>query len=300
MQGMVIYYIRFKNSSYIYREMNEMITCSKMNGNGNDFLIINNMDLKYDTSTLIGLTKKICRRRESIGADGLLVVEPSNVHAFKMRLINRDGVEGEMCGNGARCMARYAYEKKIIDDKKMTFETLGGDVEAEVNGNRVILKLAEVDLDNAVVDKMDQVGDFNFSYTYMVVGVPHVVIFESIRRSDDEYRKYGRLIRNRLDLFPEGANVNFVVAREDKKDTLDVVTYERGVEDLTLSCGTGSTASAIASVLIGLTGPNVDVFNPGGLNKVSIKFESSNKIVPKLEGGALLVADLTLTEEALA
>ncbi|MEG1501831.1 MAG: diaminopimelate epimerase [Synergistaceae bacterium] len=277
-----------------------MITCSKMNGNGNDFLIINNMDLKYDTSTLIGLTKKICRRRESIGADGLLVVEPSNVHAFKMRLINRDGVEGEMCGNGARCMARYAYEKKIIDDKKMTFETLGGDVEAEVNGNRVILKLAEVDLDNAVVDKMDQVGDFNFSYTYMVVGVPHVVIFESIRRSDDEYRKYGRLIRNRLDLFPEGANVNFVVAREDKKDTLDVVTYERGVEDLTLSCGTGSTASAIASVLIGLTGPNVDVFNPGGLNKVSIKFESSNKIVPKLEGGALLVADLTLTEEALA
>lgn len=280
--------------------MNEMITCSKMNGNGNDFLIINNMDLKYDTSTLIGLTKKICRRRESIGADGLLVVEPSNVHAFKMRLINRDGVEGEMCGNGARCMARYAYEKKIIDDKKMTFETLGGDVEAEVNGNRVILKLAEVDLDNAVVDKMDQVGDFNFSYTYMVVGVPHVVIFESIRRSDDEYRKYGRLIRNRLDLFPEGANVNFVVAREDKKDTLDVVTYERGVEDLTLSCGTGSTASAIASVLIGLTGPNVDVFNPGGLNKVSIKFESSNKIVPKLEGGALLVADLTLTEEALA
>jgi diaminopimelate epimerase len=86
-----------------------MILCTKMNGNGNDFLIIDNMDLRYDKETLSGYAQALCRRRESLGADGILVAEPSEVCDFKMRLFNRDGTEGEMCGNGARCIARYAF-----------------------------------------------------------------------------------------------------------------------------------------------------------------------------------------------
>ncbi|NLD05223.1 MAG: diaminopimelate epimerase [Synergistaceae bacterium] len=277
-----------------------MILCTKMNGNGNDFLVINNMDLKYSGETLSGYTKALCRRRESLGADGILVVEPSDIYDFKMRLFNRDGTEGEMCGNGARCVARYAFIKGIVNKPEMAFETLDGRVDAGVKGTRATLRLSPVDISNLVQDVPASVEGYDFSYTFLTVGVPHAVIFEKNRLdTEDLYRKIGRAIRLRRDLFPEGANINFVSPKEAYETGLDVLTYERGVEDLTLSCGTGSIASAIAAFSAGLTGPVVDVYNPGGLNRVSLVFGPSGKLLPELEGGASYIAEIEASEEAL-
>lgn len=277
-----------------------MILCTKMNGNGNDFLVINNLNLKYSGETLSEYAKTLCRRRESLGADGILAVEPSDTHDFKMRLFNRDGTEGEMCGNGARCIARYAFLKGIVNKPEMSFETLGGRVDACVKGTRAALKLSPVDISNLVRDVPASVEGYDFTYTFLTVGVPHAVIFEKKRIDpEDTYRKIGRAIRLRADLFPEGANINFVSPKSAYEKGLDVLTYERGVEDLTLSCGTGSTASAIAAFIAGLTGPVVEVYNPGGLNRVSLEYGPSGKILPELEGGAAYIAEIEASEEAL-
>lgn len=277
-----------------------MIVFTKMNGNGNDFLVLDNMALKYDAAELSTMAQKLCRRREAVGGDGILVVEPSERADFKMRLFNRDGSEGEMCGNGSRCVARFAFEKGIVKKAEMTFETLGGDVSAKVNGRRATLKLAPVQVGDVVPDAPVSIDGEEFRYTFLTVGVPHAVIFEEKRsRTDDGYRELGRNIRNRLDLFPDGTNVNFAVPREGRDAGLDVLTYERGVEDLTLSCGTGSTASAIAAVLIGITGPKVDIYNPGGLNRVTLDFDASGTALPELEGGAAMIAEVSVNEEAL-
>ena len=277
-----------------------MILCTKMNGNGNDFLVINNMNLKYSGGTLSNYAKALCRRRESLGADGILATEPSEIHSFKMRLFNRDGTEGEMCGNGARCVARYAFLKGIVKKPEMVFETLGGKVEASVKETRVSIKLSPVNISNLVLNSPASVEGYDFNYTFLSVGVPHVVIFEKQRfDSDDHYRKLGSAIRLRKDLFPEGTNINFVSPRRTYEEGLDVLTYERGVEDLTLSCGTGSTASAIVAFKAGLTGNVVDVYNPGGINRVSLELESTDILLPELEGGALWIAEIDASEEAL-
>ena len=219
-----------------------MIECIKMHGNGNDFIVINNMELRYGAEFLSDLAAKACRRRESVGADGLIVAEPSHSTDFKMRIFNPDGSEGEMCGNGARCVSRYALEFGIAKSRDLTFETLGGMVHAVVNGDRVTLDLAPVSLDGVIRDGHVSVGGCEFEYFFVMVGVPHCVIFERERsRSFEEYAPIGRAIRNRRDLFPHGTHVNFVVM-DDEKDAIDIMTYERGVEDLTLSCGTGSAA----------------------------------------------------------
>lgn len=278
-----------------------MINCFKMNGNGNDFLVLDNMSRKFDDQELSDITKAICRRREAVGADGLLVAEPSECADFKMRLFNCDGSEGEMCGNGSRCIARFAYEKGIAKSPDMTFETLGGKIHAVVNGERVTIDLAPVSLDNAVINAHEVVGDYEFDYTFLTVGVPHTVIFEKKRsHAFADYAPIGRLIRNRLDLFPEGTNVNFAVTDAEHANKLDVMTYERGVEDMTLSCGTGSVASSIAGMLLGITGTSVDVVNPGGVNRVHLEKSGDNLILPKLEGKTALVAEVTLLADAFS
>ena len=274
-----------------------MIRCTKMNGNGNDFIMIDNMALSFCSEELSRLARQLCRRGLSVGADGILAAEPSERADFKMRLFISDGSEGEMCGNGARCIARYAFEKGIVKSRSMRFETLGGDVRASVDGNMASLDLAPVfagEVEKSVVC----VDGADYGYTYMTVGVPHAVIFEEARRvSLADYAQLGRAIRNRTDLFPHGANVNFAVVTDDG---LYVATYERGVEDMTLSCGTGSTASAIAASLLGLCGAEVRVTNPGGVNVVKLAFsEDGRTVYPKLEGAMLMTAELEILPEAL-
>ena len=275
-----------------------MIDCLKMNGNGNDFLVMDNLSLAMDASTLARTARAVCRRRESVGADGLLALEPSERAAFRMRLFNRDGSEGEMCGNGARCAARFAFERGIAG-REMTFETLGGDVNAAVRGDRVALDLAPVNTASAVLRARASVEGCDLTYAFLVVGVPHAVVFErERRRSIAEYALLGRALRSRRDLFSEGANVNFALLPAGDPGTLDVVTYERGVEDVTLSCGTGSAASAIAGRLLGVVGDEVRVVNPGGVNDVSLTWVGADVVQPRLEGGALMIAEVRLLPEA--
>ncbi len=276
-----------------------MIECVKMNGNGNDFLVLDNMALRYDTEFLSNLAAKACRRRQAVGADGLVVAEPSAAADFKMRIFNPDGTEGEMCGNGARCVSRFALDYGIAKTGELTFETLGGMVRAVVDGGLVTMDLAPVSLRGMVTDGRLCVGEDEFEYSFITVGVPHCVIFERERnRRFEEYAPVGRAIRRRSDLFPQGTHVNFAVMCGEA-DTIDIMTYERGVEDMTLSCGTGSVASAIVSWLSGRTGPDVRVKNPGGVNGVSLLRSENGDILPKLEGRAVAVAEISIMPEAL-
>lgn len=276
-----------------------MIECVKMNGNGNDFLVLDNMALCYDTKFLSNLAAKACRRRQAVGADGLVVAEPSAAADFKMRIFNPDGTEGEMCGNGARCVSRFALDYGIAKTGELTFETLGGMVRAVVDGGLVTMDLAPVSLRGMVTDGRLCVGEDEFEYSFITVGVPHCVIFERERsRRFEEYAPVGRAIRRRSDLFPQGTHVNFAVMGGEA-DMIDIMTYERGVEDMTLSCGTGSVASAIVSWLSGRTGPYVRVKNPGGVNGVSLLRSENGDILPKLEGRAVAVAEISIMPEAL-
>ena len=276
-----------------------MIECVKMNGNGNDFLVLDNMALRYDTEFLSNLAAKACRRRQAVGADGLVVAEPSAAADFKMRIFNPDGTEGDMCGNGARCVSRFALDYGIAKTGELTFETLGGMVRAVVDGGLVTMDLAPVSLRGMVTDGRLCVGEDEFEYSFITVGVPHCVIFERERnRRFEEYAPVGRAIRRRSDLFPQGTHVNFAVMCGEA-DTIDIMTYERGVEDMTLSCGTGSVASAIVSWLSGRTGPDVRVKNPGGVNGVSLLRSENGDILPKLEGRAVAVAEISIMPEAL-
>ena len=276
-----------------------MIECVKMNGNGNDFLVLDNMALRYDTKFLSNLAAKACRRRQAVGADGLVVAEPSAAADFKMRIFNPDGTEGEMCGNGARCVSRFALDYGIAKTGELTFETLGGMVRAVVDGGLVTMDLAPVSLRGMVTDGRLCVGEDEFEYSFITVGVPHCVIFERERsRCFEEYAPVGRAIRRRSDLFPQGTHVNFAVMGGEA-DMIDIMTYERGVEDMTLSCGTGSVASAIVSWLSGRTGPDVRVKNPGGVNGVSLLRSENGDILPKLEGRAVAVAEISIMPEAL-
>lgn len=274
-----------------------MLKFTKMNGNGNDFLVLDNRALEFSTEQLVSMTLNLCRRREAIGADGILVVEPSNRLNFKMRLFNRDGSEGEMCGNGARCIARYAYEEGISGNET-SFETLGGDQFATVNGKRVALKLAPVDIKDVQLNCSYDIDGEKIVYNYLIVGVPHTVIFEDKVRTDEAYFKLGRKLRNTLDLFPQGTNVNFAVKRSDEENGYTAVTYERGVEELTLSCGTGCTSIGITAYLTGIGGKIADVHNPGGTNRIIIS-DDNGIISPLLEGLTVRVGEFTVAEEML-
>ena len=276
-----------------------MLCCTKMNGNGNDFFVVDNRQLAVDKDEFSRLARLLCRRRESLGADGILAVEPSASADFRMRLFNSDGSEGEMCGNGARCIARFALEKGIVSSPDMKMETLAGEVHAVVKGRVVTIDMSPVDISSPVVGASISAGGAVFQYTFLNVGVPHTVIFEKKHsRSFEGYAELGREIRNRLDLFPEGTNVNFAAANESGR-RLDVMTYERGVEDMTLSCGTGSTASAIAANLLGIAGTRVEVQNPGGVNIVTLDLSKKGTVYPKLEGNTAMLADITFLPDAL-
>ena len=271
----------------------------KIQGNGNDFIVIENFQSRYTSSQLSEMAMKICRRRQSLGADGILVLEGSQRADFTMRLFNSDGSEGEMCGNGARCIARYAF-KQGIAPSVMSFETLAGVMGATVDEPYVTLDMGRIDLSGAVWEGIITTCNGRVKYSFLNVGVPHCVIWtETLAESSREYLvTLGRSIRNNQDIFPQGTNVNF--AELAGPGDINVVTYERGVEDLTESCGTGSTASAIVSChLFGLTSP-VKVHNPGGINEVFLDFQAEeNCCNAGLKGRTVIIAKGDITQEAL-
>lgn len=261
---------------------------TKMQGNGNDFIVIDNREGPWSKPDLSRLALCLCLRRQSVGADGLIAVEKSPDADFTMRLFNSDGSEAEMCGNGARCAARYACEKGIAPPG-MVFSTPAGPVRAEVGENSVSLDMGTVDLQTVVKKQSFPFAKETIFFTHLVVGVPHTVVFpESVKgKNGTDLRRLAEALQADTKRFPSGTNVNFVTTVGER---LEVQTFERGVGDFTLSCGTGSAASAIALWLETLAKPPVSVENPGGTNIVAFPDDRSLERLPvTLTGGAEFV-----------
>lgn len=240
-----------------------------MNGAGNDFILIDNRagDVHLDRSQIAHL----CDRHRGVGADGILLLEKSSNHAdFRMRYFNADGGEAEMCGNGARCFARYA-NKVAGAQRKVSFETPAGVISAELTDDLVTLRMTEpTDLR---LDIKLAVESANKAVHFINSGVPHVVI--PVARIDDlDVRREGSAIRYHKMFSPLGANVNFIEKRGPKK--IGVRTYERGVEEETLACGTGVVASALIFASTENTDGPITVIARGG-DELQVGFEKSGK-----------------------
>ena len=225
----------------------------KINGTGNDFVIINNMDGALSPETLSRMAKKLCERHMSIGADGLMAVAHSDVADFKMEFFNSDGSVGEMCGNGARCICRYGYEMGLSGETQ-TVETFSG----VITGHRVDSRLYRIRLTDPTVVKPEYTVDYvgaSYECGYVELGnpgLPHAVIpMPGLR--DTEPRQLFELARTLRshNAFPKGANVNFyeVVGENHVFER----TFERGVEDFTYACGTGTASVALILTLKGFS-----------------------------------------------
>ncbi|MBA2249950.1 MAG: diaminopimelate epimerase [Chitinophagaceae bacterium] len=232
------------------------IKFQKYQGTGNDFIIMDNRTQLYS-----GLTKKqinfLCNRRFGIGADGVLLLSNTDGYDFEMTYYNADGLEGSMCGNGGRCMAKFA-ESIGIHKAKYRFKAADGEHEAEIDLNGFVkLKMRDV-----------KVVDVHSNHFILDTGSPHYVKYTNdIMKTD--VKTAGHAIRFSKNFEKEGINVNFVEALEE--DMIYVRTYERGVEDETLSCGTGVTASAIIAAHNDNGFNRVEVKTPGG--NLSVEFE---------------------------
>ncbi len=236
---------------------------TKMNGAGNDFVVIDNRALDQNLSK--AQIAHLCDRHRGVGADGLLAVEPAENGAdVKFRYYNADGGEAEMCGNGARCFGRYTARLIGGDRTDITFETIAGTLRAELIGHEVRIDMSDpIGLEmNSPVESVGAVHNLN-------TGVPHAVVFvEDLQNCD--IVKNGAAIRYHEHYRPSGTNANFVGILAP--DHLAVRTYERGVEGETLACGTGITACALVhNLLTGASSPiKIDV--QGG-ESLSIGFE---------------------------
>ncbi|MGE4357029.1 MAG: diaminopimelate epimerase [Candidatus Omnitrophota bacterium] len=219
----------------------------KMVASGNDFVIIEK-PLPSNAGDLSNLAKEICERKYGIGADGLLVLEKSKIADFRMRIFNPDGSEAEMCGNGLRCAAfwtnyKSTYNKPQKPLKKIKVETKAGILEARVNKNRVKIKMTEPK--DFKMDINLNIGGEKYTVHHINTGVPHTILFVNNLKNTN-VKGLGKIIRFHPRFLPQGTNVDFVEIKDRKNIILR--TYERGVEDETLACGTGAVASAIITM----------------------------------------------------
>jgi diaminopimelate epimerase len=216
----------------------------KMSGAGNDFVVADNRsgDFPSDAATIA----RICHRRFGVGADGVLLVEPSKTADFFMRYYNADGSEAEMCGNGARCISRFFVERCGTKSREVKFETKAGLIEATVLGEQVRLKMSEPR--ELALRRSIQLKAGPREYHFINTGVPHAV-FLTDNADREMVGPVGAEVRHHKDFAPRGTNVDWVQTLGD--NSIRVRTYERGVEAETLACGTGVVASAIVASLVG-------------------------------------------------
>lgn len=251
------------------------IKFDKMSGTGNDFIIIDHREMFIPLSEQAEFAKKVCRRMFSVGADGLILLENSDVADFRWRFYNSDGSVAEMCGNGARCTARFAYEKGMAG-KSMRFETVAGIIEARILGDGVDVSILMTEPFDYRRNQTLNLDGIERDVQFLNTGVPHAVIF--LENEEAPVKIWGRKVRFHELFQPEGANVNFVTVCGENE--LKVRTYERGVEDETMACGTGCVASAIMAVLEkGMNSP-VRVHTSGG-DELEIDFDLTE------DGGAV-------------
>ena len=271
----------------------EKIEFYKMSGSGNDFIIVDNRDRIVDETDLLNFIVKVCRRKMSVGADGFILVENTEGADFKWRFFNSDGSVAEMCGNGARCVARFAYLNGIAGSE-MSFETGAGIVEAQVAGESVKIKMT--DPSDLKTDYILELKDRSISVSSINTGVPHVVMVTDTL-DDVEVVKMGREIRFHDMFAPAGTNVNFICPIKD--DTIGVRTYERGVEDETLACGTGSVAGALIMARKMKIDAPIHVLTRSGVNlKIYYKEKDATYQDIYLEGDARVIYRAKLFDDA--
>lgn len=245
---------------------------TKMNGAGNDFLILDAKREPLPMQLLPKIAKTLCDRRLSLGADGLMVVTEADDADFAMLFFNSDGTMGEMCGNGARCIARYGYEHGLAGNVQRIETTAG-----LVTGERISDTMYRVRLnDPSVIDLHRLAEGIDCFYTELGdPGIPHAVVLmqDWDEMPANELRELGRSLRF-SPAFPKGANVNFVKLTGENE--VKAITYERGVEDFTLACGTGSGSIALALTLSGRANGEVGICMPGGKLRVSLDPNGKN------------------------
>ncbi len=272
--------------------MKKGIPFSKLNGSGNDFLLVDNRNGILKGIDFPRFAGKVCDRSRSVGADGMIIIDRSRRADFRWHFFNADGTAAEMCGNGGRCAARYAYERRIAG-RSMAFETTAGLIRAEVTGRRVKLQMTTPG--GIATDRTLTLRGRKFRYSFLDTGVPHVVLFvPGVEKRD--VLGVGRGIRNHRAFAPKGTNVNFAQVRNG---VVWVRTYERGVEGETLACGTGAVACGILSAVHGFVRPPVTVRTMGGEDLV-IHFDPDRRGFGEvyLEGDTLWSCDGVITEEA--
>ena len=266
----------------------------KMSGSGNDFILIDNRGRAVPEQDMAQLVERVCRRRESVGADGVIFLTESNQYDFAWRYFNADGGEVDMCGNGTRCIARFAYLKGIAGTK-MTFGTRTGPVSAEVMG-RVVKVLMPNPSDLRLDIRLPREREW-LTVDFINTGVPHVVVrVENLK--NHPVIDQGRSIRYDPMFSPGGTNGNFI--RVLNHDLIETRTYERGVEDETLACGTGAIASALVASARGMVDSPVRVKTRGGEElKIHFKKKENRFEGVWLEGGTSIVYQAQLHKEAL-
>jgi diaminopimelate epimerase len=266
----------------------------KMSGSGNNFLVIDGRDPSLIRNPS-HFARQVCRPKVSVGADGVLLLEGSGMADFLMRIFNADGSEAEMCGNGARCIARFAYLKGIAQEK-MTIETVAGLVQAEVKGRRVKIRMGEPK--DLVLNQRIRIEGEEVLLHRLNTGVPHAVL--SVQKLEEaSVVDLGRKIRFHESFRPAGTNVNFIAVNDSHH--IQIRTYERGVEDETLACGTGSVASALITAALGQVESPVHLHTRGG-EVITVYFERRGWQFQDvfMEGGATVAYEGELWEEALA
>ncbi len=259
----------------------------KMHGIGNDFVVVNVLENPLDEVKLPAIAQKVNDRKFGIGGDGLILVLPSKVAHYKMRMFNPDGSEAEMCGNGIRCFAKYVFDRKLHIETTLAVETLagvkplkltarGGKVESvRVDMGVPRLKRSEIPMKGDEADKVVseslKVEGQKFDITAVSMGNPHVIIFES-KLKDFPVAKWGTLIENHKS-FPVRTNVHFVSVCNAGEVVMR--TWERGAGE-TLACGTGACAVAVACVLNGKTNRNIELHLPGG--DLRVEWNGDNRV----------------------
>lgn len=245
----------------------------KMHGAGNDFLIVDNRALSLPESELSALAVRFCARHTGVGADGLMAVQPARHGGdYAMLFFNADGSLGEMCGNGARCVARYGVEHGLAGDaREIRFETTAGLVTGRrIDRTRYCVRLN----DPSVIELHREVLGTDCAYVELGrPGIPHAVVEVGADAFDDPdaLRERGRRLRHAA-AFPRGANVTFACLTGE--NTVRAVTFERGVEDFTLACGTGSGATALSLILRGrIPGETAEIDMPGGRLSITLRCE---------------------------
>lgn len=262
--------------------MKQAIGFYKMVASGNDFIVLDNRTQTVRAPK--AFAAKVCPMHTAVGADGVLLIEPSKRADFFLRVINADGSEAEACGNGYRCVGRFAHER-LGFSKKMTFETLAGLISLEVGKDLVKVRMTEPH--SFRPDMSIDVGGKKLRLSFIDTGVPHAVVYsEGLDRIP--VFELGRAVRYHDAFGPKGANVNFVELNGGKN--LRIRTYERGVEDETLACGTGAVAAAAVSLLTGRASSPVSVMPKSG-EALTVYLEKKGAKIQEayLEGNASFV-----------